>query len=1401
MKKYLTMVIIFLLLSSFAYCKEAPESNGPWFAFNYSIGWGMGAPGTGKPAGVEFSVWIDDGTGFVCKYKADWTLLKWYPDAINLSEYEGKQIKIRLQTKHIENRIHQDYPYFGNPSICVGPLTNLTVVKNLALIKPDDFGGIKDDGTYVKMEDEDPVFHDATVLSATNQAEKIAIFSGEKYITVPGRAMSGLFMGINMGTEYLSVGAGPLNEAYIGEMPPAVYAQWVVDVPIASESVNDKAGKQSSLSYTAPADYTGDLLFTPRKDLIILSTESDVYKYSDGLSAKFVDNTFNLKTREGVGYAFAGCEILNLDKINLKINNLPTNLKSIDDNSFFGFVLDYHTNMGYINRVWLGLGAMSEGRFDKRVACWIYDDASMSLIQRYTFNEKFFDIKDKIVDDKLTLNFKDYAPGDWDGKVWVGVGSQNIDAPIDFQASIVDINTYVPNKPIATINEIDGKFIKVVKDDITYAISKTNGAICGLWHGEEKVFDEAADIYTIERLTTISKSAEIYDKVKKINNKNGKVYVECENIIAPELKIIKEYFLTDNGELTKKTTFETQDKDGFFIRLDANASINQEFKKGANGFGALISRKVVAQGKVMEADEAPAEQAGNGVAPVMIKKDFSFGFGGFRYKVNDKYVMRSTTKRIPTGFNTKIFTDFLKPEAPVSGEMVYKFFQGNLMAFDKYYHDLPEYKALFDINSPEWVKRVVSDAMYLNNGMEPFHKMADPLIVTQTIWMFNSPWGNWGGYHANPDGRFPGTHQVAPGHRSHNPNARLAKYNNFCFDATSDLYRDHIDWAVMDREGEPVSTGINSDSSHGPSFYPQILRPEMRKLLLDMHADQIRQWKLDYYYTDGPGYGQEEIDWSIMDVTQNYDWLEYVRDLYLTVRNVNPEAVIFANGLMPYSSFSYIEFREPQWQQQMTEDWRQIGLELFGSKFEQPECNTVVPTYGHLAADPALSSYTIMYGWAGNLFNVERYPFMEAAWEYRDIKLLENALSPNWLNEDTYFEANAFTKGNETIVNIFNHDPNKDTVKLTLDVSKTNLKVGELVNSYYLLMNDTAKTMKNENGEDVVDPSTIVEKGFKDPVIIKWGEVCPEKIEFEVPCRHGLITSVVFTHCPALISKVDKKETHTYLPTQLDVKAYGTTKEGLSEFGVDADADCEIIVPGYGLFDDFTTSYQYTQVVWAGMPSLKIILPRGKHLFKFNKGETLQETIICDLNFDDGNIGISDIHKPEGVEYNVVDSETGKALNVIGNNVWTYARQGYSVPNQAKGSKYLNIAFDFKVLDDKNGVVPAIQFDLAGKANETLAFTYKDGALYFRDIMVSKYDDKFNHVEAVIDNVTGQICVKYNSQMWGRYFSDDIVKPVIEKKEGDFLTWDQVKPFITSPNGGGKGSILYDNIVIKSVSE
>ena len=165
-----------------------------------------------------------------------------------------------------------------------------------------------------------------------------------------------------------------------------------------------------------------------------------------------------------------------------------------------------------------------------------------------------------------------------------------------------------------------------------------------------------------------------------------------------------------------------------------------------------------------------------------------------------------------------------------------------------------------------------------------------------------------------------------------------------------------------------------------------------------------------------------------------------------------------------------------------------------------------------------------------------------------------------------------------------------------------------------------------------------------------------------------------------------------------------------------------------------------------------------------------------------------------------MDTEKGKSLNVIGNNIWTYARDYFPLPAETLGTKYISVEFDFKVLDSTSGIPPFISFEWEGNLPgvETIAFTFDDKTIYYNGLRLADYNTDFNHVKAVKDNYTGKVSVIYNSEMWGRYDVWEVKEPEIKKEKKDVLTWSRVRPVIGAVNGGQKGSVIYDNVVVKA---
>lgn len=108
----------------------------------------------------------------------------------------------------------------------------------------------------------------------------------------------------------------------------------------------------------------------------------------------------------GVGIAAVGYELEHVValRFEVKINGA---LKAYDTNAFVGFMVDYHTPAGYSKRVALSLGMCFPSRHGV--------PETWGTAKR---PNEFVDLTRRTTD---LIDLREWAPADWDGKVWFGV--------------------------------------------------------------------------------------------------------------------------------------------------------------------------------------------------------------------------------------------------------------------------------------------------------------------------------------------------------------------------------------------------------------------------------------------------------------------------------------------------------------------------------------------------------------------------------------------------------------------------------------------------------------------------------------------------------------------------------------------------------------------------------------------------------------------------------------------------------------------------------------------------------------------------------------------------------------------------------------------------------------------
>lgn len=155
------------------------------------------------------------------------------------------------------------------------------------------------------------------------------------------------------------------------------------------------------------------------------------------------------------GAAFAGLEIENLRKIKVKLSNtfhdafhwrgkgrhVPTRPYS---GNFAGIVVDYHAPEGYTKRVRFAVGVLHEQCTSR------YPDYG-----KFTVADELRDLGGfllKVPEKTFALDLQSYAPGNWDGQVWLSVGSDWVCADRRLKLQILAANDAVSGEFLRGIN-------------------------------------------------------------------------------------------------------------------------------------------------------------------------------------------------------------------------------------------------------------------------------------------------------------------------------------------------------------------------------------------------------------------------------------------------------------------------------------------------------------------------------------------------------------------------------------------------------------------------------------------------------------------------------------------------------------------------------------------------------------------------------------------------------------------------------------------------------------------------------------------------------------------------------------------------------------------------------------
>ena len=620
-----------------------------------------------------------------------------------------------------------------------------------------------------------------------------------------------------------------------------------------------------------------------------------------------------------------------------------------------------------------------------------------------------------------------------------------------------------------TVNPLKQLMLKNKIWDIR--ISSTNGALLSARKQGKPLLLSGNDVYKLESRNIEGFAREETDSVTKITRMSGSIKLECSNVDFPGIIVSKNYAILPDEQISKTVSFKSKATEGFITWVMRNNAPESIVK-------AIYPNTTIAF---------------------------------YRYQVNNRFVLpvQGMMTRV-NGWDQIVFCDYIIKGQTCSSQVRFFTYNSDPVVKASFIASVPEYRKIFTGPKPGWIDTMVTDTMYLTGETPIFSNQVAPLTATATIWFLNPPWGNWWSYSDPPKSLHPNPAGICEDMRKAAPNGRFSAYANMLFDINSDVYKQHPEMAVYDREGQMMDSGIPSDSGGVTSYYTNIGRPETKAYWLDMYLEKVKNWKMDFLYSDGPGTLHEVQDWKYNDVVQSSDWLHYYKELRQRLRKLSLETAFFSNGVLPYSDLGYIEWRDAQWQQLVSPtDWRSVAKSILLIKASEPAGYLMIPTYGTDGAQPGISTYSIAYGWCGHGNSIQRIPWMLAALEYRYMRLMPQGVYPNWWLTGGNCEVYAFAKGEDRIFNVISHSEDK-TAKILLRPSALGIKPGR-----YLL-----RTLVMNS------PLTASTKAFTESDC-KFIQVFKNDIPITVPVNNGLLTSLILSPVFAVVENYGARASET----------------------------------------------------------------------------------------------------------------------------------------------------------------------------------------------------------------------------------------------------------------------------------
>ncbi|MDD5698752.1 MAG: sugar-binding protein [Victivallaceae bacterium] len=737
-------------------------------------------------------------------------------------------------------------------------------------------------------------------------------------------------------------------------------------------------------------------------------------------------------------------------------------------------------------------------------------------------------------------------------------------------------------------------FWTLENSEIALGISKTNGNIIGIWNKNlgKKYVETGIDNYWVENKKdfSISKSSELDDKIIDSIYNNNTLTLKCKNDNL-KINIIKEYQINKNDQkLIKRISFSTaNESDVFLLKYASRTTLTSAFVK--QGYFHHLGITEPYDKPLIFPDEIGNKRNIYGASLVsFVNPGDGYGVGEYKYKINGQYDLAST-RLMPSyiftsGWNIGITGDFIKRNQDFSAEIHYVVFKGDIVDFHRKYMNLPAIVAIREsFKTPSWSNeaRLVlgwRGAHGLGRSV-PYDKLTRLLNKNEPViaWPI-TPWSDWSvdvrgdcldGESTNPAFAFYPIVQnelkVLKYVQENCPLARISVYVwPWSLGSKSKIYREHPEWAVYDEKGDPR---LCADILHGTSYLANPAAPGYADYQMIRVKRVINKLKYEVYNTDGTG-GRDDADWKTEKVVHNYHWLEYFGKLRNTLRECNKNIIYMPNGAFYVDGLNadcgFIEFGSTRNMVDPDDNngpynWRIYSIKIFFAKLYQYKDRWVSPLFwGHWSNktgrrnnDPYYSNYIIALGLKPScpaeadfremkspwLSLKSKMPYINAAYEMKNVEVVDGDISPCWWNErKTEIEAYTTRQANAGFIPVIGHNNALTHAAVSANLVKMGLPRGQELYSWKFEMLDPWKITAQDVSQPEWENKAVMKKEFLGRAVLK-----NDRKTFGVSLKPNLLTLIMVTASPAVIHSINGKRNQLLLPDTL-----GNHVEGRIDF-------------------------------------------------------------------------------------------------------------------------------------------------------------------------------------------------------------------------------------------------------------